>query len=641
LDENTIQFVNREARGGIYADAQIGDYAVQYMFDDYDLETGMPVPSGGTDISNTSNTNPGAKVLERERRDKKFKLFGSVYAKYDFSDKFSFRTALSGDYQDTRRTRYQGTLSSRNGASATQSDYSNTGSIHLVTDNLFSYNDSFGDHEVSAIAGISAEKTNVNYASLTGTGYDFDFVKTINAASNIAGGTSYEYENTLLSYYARGSYAYRDKYLASASYRLDGSSVFGSDNKYGDFYALSLGWNLAKEDFLSSSPVISNLKLRFSYGTTGNNALDTGSDLIDNYPSVALLSATTAIINGGAATGFNPINIANPNLKWERSNEINPGIDFGFINNRISGSLDLYKRTSDQLLLYNPISGTTGFSNALVNLGEVENKGFEFELRTKNIMKEKFSWTSTVIVSKNENTLTDFGDANGQIQNVDDKRASEWINLVGNPISSFYGWVVDKEIPLEYIKTPFHPVGGQAQDVYVKDLNGDGLIDDDDKTILGNPYPELVWSFTNNFALGNFDLSIMFQGSHGAEVRNMADQYMFNHFNSGQDFNPAITPDQGFIKEKIFTNSIIQDASYVTMRTINLGYNFDEGLLSKTGINRLRVYVTGQNLMYFTADGYTGWNPESISDTSPTTYGYQLGGNPIKQTISLGLNLDF
>ena len=241
-----------------------------------------------------------------------------------------------------------------------------------------------------------------------------------------------------------------------------------------------------------------------------------------------------------------------------------------------------------------------------------------------------------------KNTLVDFADSDGQILSVDSKRAAEWINLEGEPISSFYGWVVDEEISPEHILYPYHPVGAQASGVYVKDLNGDGLIDNDDRTILGNPYPDLLWSVTNDVKIGNFDFSFMFQGSHGAQVRNMADQYLFNHFNSTQQYDPATTPNQGFIREKIFTNSIIQDASYVALRNVNIGYNFPRDFLKRTKVfTRARIYASGQNLMYLTEDDYTGFNPESIRRTSATTYGYQLGGSPIFSTISLGLNLEF
>lgn len=642
LDANTIQFVNRLRDNGKYANAQIGDYAIQRMFDDYDLDAGMPIATGGTDISTTSNTNPAAKVLERDRNDYKFKLFGSFNAKYKITDDLSFRTTLSGDFQNTKRDRWQGVQSNRNGASTTSLDLSTENRVHMVTDNIFSYDKVIDKHEISAIAGFSAEKWDTTFESVSGGGYQSDLLQTISAADpTTVVGTSFKYTERLASYLGRLNYAYDDKYLLSLSMRRDGYSAFGENFKWGNFPAASLGWIVSNEDFLSESNVISNLKLRASYGVSGNPFPDTGSRLIDAFPYLSLLESSTAVVDGTITGGFNPINLGNPDLQWERSIEINPGIDFGLFNNVVTGSLEYYKRSSDQLLIDNPVSVTTGFSSGLVNIGKVENSGFEIELRTRNISKENFRWSTTLLASRNKNELVNFGESNGQIQNVDGKRAAEWINLVGNPISSFYGWVVDRDIPLEYINDPYHPVGGEAKHVYVKDLNGDGLIDDDDKTILGNPYPDIVWSLTNDFKMGSFDLSVMFQGSHGAEIRNMGDQYLFNHFNSSQDFDPAITPDQGFIKEKIFTNDIIQDASYVALRTVNLGYNFDSDLLSKINVKKARLYFTGQNLMYLTADGYTGFNPESVNDTSPTTYGYQRAGSPINQTYTLGLNIEF
>lgn len=629
-DANTIQYVDRN----VYPDVQVGDYALQRHFDNYDL---YGDGSALVDISNTSNTNPAAKVLERDRNDYKFKIAGSVYAQYKITDGLSFRTVLSGDYQNTFRDRWQGVESNRNGASAASYNVSNENRFHVVSENYFTYDKVIGKHDISAIAGLSGEKWEWQGDSSAGTGYTSDLLKTLSAATVLTSIGSFKLEERFQSYFGRVNYAFDNKYLASFSYRRDGSSIFGVDKKFGDFPAASLGWRVSEENFLSNSDVVSDLKLRVSYGYTGNKDIDTGSDVIDLYPSIPLLG--TAVYNSQAA--FVALNIENPTLQWERLEEFNPGVDFGFFNGVVSGSVDYYERKSDKLLLYNPVSSTTGFSSALVNLGQVKNSGWELELRTRNVATEKFRWSTTFLASMNENELTDFADANGQILNVDSKRAAEWINLVGNPISSYYGWVVDGDIPLEYLNNPYHPVGGEAQDVYVKDLNGDGLIDDDDKTILGDPYPELIWSLTNDFKLGNLDFSFLFQGSHGAEIRNMGDQYIFNHFNSAQDFDPAITPDQGFIKEKIFTDDIIQDASYIALRNVNLGYNFTKDITDKLGLSSFRLYVTGQNLMYLTADDYTGFNPESINDTSPTTYGYQRAGSPVFRTISIGTNIEF
>jgi TonB-linked SusC/RagA family outer membrane protein len=635
-DENTIRFVDR----GTYPNVQVGDYATQRHFDNYDL-----YGDGSTlvDISNTSNTNPAAKVLERQRNEYKLKLRASLYGKYDFNDNLSFKSTIGGDYQNTVRERNQGPLASRNGESAVQFDEEVLNVSRLVSDNFLSYNKGFGDHDVSAVLGASSELQKGEYKATRLTGYNSELEGTLGGTTTVGAGNQFEYKQALFSYFLRVNYAYDDKYLASISLRRDGSSVFGEDNKYGTFPAASLGWNISKEDFLSESEVVNNLKFRVSYGVTGNNALRIASNsvldnnaLINYYPSLSLASN----FSYAGDSAISAINIANPDLKWERSIEINPGIDFGLFNNRITGSVDVYKRTSDQLLLSNPISNTTGFSEALVNIGKVENRGIELELRTKNVNTQDFKWTSTMLASRNKNELIDFADSNGQILNVDSKRAAEWINQVGQPISSFYGWVVESDIPLEYISNPYHPIGGEAQDVYVKDLNGDGVIDDDDKTKLGDPYPDIVWSFTNDFQFGDVDLSFMFQGSHGAEVRNMGDQYLFNHFNSSQDFISS-TPNQQFIKEKIFTDDIIQDASYVALRTVSIGYNFSDKLLDKTLFSKARVYATGQNLLYVTASDYTGFNPESVDDTSATTYGYQRGGSPIQRTISVGLNLEF
>lgn len=647
-DANTIQYVDRN----VYPDVQIGDYAVQRHFDNYDLNGN----GGEVDISNTSNTNPAAKVQERDRNDNKFKIFGSMFGEYKFTKNLSFKTTFSSSFQDTRRSRWQGVLADRRGASRVTMNDINQKELYLISDNFLTYNNRFGKSDVNAVLGFIGENRNFYFSTITGSGYSSDLVKNISNATLISNADAFDWKKTGMSFVSRVNYAFDDRFLASVSLRRDGSSIFGNDFKFGNFPAASVGWNIANEEFLRSSRVFSKLKLRASYGVTGNDFLNTGSRdpdrstggslstgnvLVDYYPSLALLGATTAVVDGSLVGGFNPANIANADLQWERLVEFNPGIDFGLMNNRITGSFDYYQRTSDQLLLNNPVSVTTGFNSALVNLGKVKNEGLEFELRTRNFTGSKFSWSTTAIATTNKNTLLDFADSDGQITSIDSKRASEWINREGMPISSFYGWVVDKDIPLEFLRNAYHPVGGEAQDVYVKDLNGDGVITDADKTTLGDPYPDFIWSLTNDFKIGNIDFSFMLQGSHGAKVRNMGDQYLFNHFNSRQDFDPEITPNQEFIKQKIFTDDIIQDASYVALRNVNIGYSLPSSLLSKVKINSVRIFVTGQNLFYKTASDYTGFNPESIDRTSPISYGCQRAGSPIFSTKSIGLNVNF
>jgi len=653
--EQTLQMVDSEA-----FPLQVGDYARQNHFTIFDFNNDGVYDEVLENLGNSTNQNPYARVNERSRMDKKFKMFGSVNGKYKIAKGLNFTTTLSGSLQDTKRTDYLGTLAREQPTDAYMVE-TNQKEQYYIFDNFINYNTSFGKHELGVTLGNSIETRDYFFSTIKGIGYENDIVQQISGATNIVASETFgmEWQKRGISYISRLTYAYDNKYLASFSFRRDGSSIFGSDFKYGNFAAASVGWNIAKENFLKDSNIISTLKLRGSYGVTGNDRLNTGSVnpdaqgsssvlssdnvLQDYYPHLSLLDLTSYVSDGTLTTGYSPLNIANPDLKWERLVEINPGIDFGFLNNKITGSVDWYQRTSDQLLLNNPVSVTTGFNSALVNLGEVKNQGFEFEIRTRNINKKNFSWQSTVIATTNENTLVDFADSNGQITSIDSSRPAEWINQEGQPISSFYGYVVESEVPIEYRDRPYRHVGAEFGMVQVKDLNGDGVLDDEDKTILGNPYPELIWSFTNDFKIGNFDFSFMFQGSHGAEVRNIGDHYLFSHNNNRtlNDEAAAAGYDTEFLVDKYFTNSIIQDASYIALRNVNIGYSFPEDVLKDLGFTKLRVYASGQNLMYKTADDYTGWNPEALDKTSPTQYGYQRGGSPVYRTISFGLDVDF
>ncbi|MGJ8548956.1 SusC/RagA family TonB-linked outer membrane protein [Winogradskyella wichelsiae] len=652
----TLQHVNLDD----FSSLGVGDYVRQNHFTIFDLDGDGQINDILENIGNSTNQNPYARVVERNRADDKFKMFGSVNAKYKVIDGLNFTTTLSGSIQDTKRIDYLGTLAREQASDAYMIETSQKEQYYIF-DNFLNYNKTFGKHELGLTLGNSIETRDYFFSTVKGIGYENDIVQQIAGATNIVASETFgmEWQKRGISYISRLTYAYDDKYLLSLSMRRDGSSIFGKDNKFGNFPAASLGWNVAKEKFLEDSNIISSLKFRVSYGVTGNDFLNTGSAnvdaqgssstlssdnvLIDYYPHASLLELTPYVMDGAITTGYSPLNIANPEIKWERLVEVNPGLDFGFLNNKITGSIDWYQRTSDQLLLNNPVSVTTGNNFALVNLGEVKNEGFEFELRTRNINKRKFSWQSTIIATTNKNTLVDFADSNGQVTSIDPSRPAEWINQEGQPISSFYGYVVDSEVPIEYRDRPYRHVGGDFGLVKVKDLNGDGVLDDDDKTILGNPYPELIWSFTNDFAIGNLDFSFMFQGSHGAEVRNIGDHYLFSHNNNRSLNDAAVAADYGteFLVDKYFTSSMIQDASYIALRNVNIGYSFPEELLTDLRLSKLRVYASGQNLLYKTADGYTGWNPEALDKTSPTQYGYQRGGSPIYRTISFGLDVDF
>ncbi|SDR82652.1 TonB-linked outer membrane protein, SusC/RagA family [Maribacter dokdonensis] len=645
--EESLQFIDRD----VYPNVGVGDYFYENHLVNLDLDN-----DGNTERPRTSgDSNPFAQYVEREHYEFNTKLFGSTYLSYELLDGLTAKTSLGVTLEHRKRTRYDGTLHHASGNSRAAYYLANRSRTRLINDNTLNYSTNFGgDHDLNLLAGMTIQQRKSEESIMTGGGFSNDLLKNFQGATLIDNPTEINTELKKVGYFARVNYAYKDKYLVNASFRRDGSSVFGVDSKYGNFPAVSLGWNVAKENFLLNSDIINNLKFRASYGLTGAENFNVGDDNVNLYPYLALLQNSNAITDGSITPGVSPRNIANALLQWEASEEMTFGVDFGFLNNRISGSVDYYKRTSDELLLENPVSYITGFTSGIVNLGEVENKGVEVEIRTKNIVGEKFRWNSTLIASTNQNELLSFGDSNNALIEDDYGRNSQWINRIGEPISSFWGYVVDTDLyddtqfRTTYVDNPWNRINGQADDTIVKDLNGDGIITEEDKTILGDPYPDLVYSFTNEFQMGNFDFSFMVQGSLGAQVNNIGDQYFYNWFGNrtrsggeAQAVADGLVPHTSFIQEKVLTSEVIANADYFSLRNINLGYNFPDDVTSKIGIGGLRVYATAQNLVYITADDYHGFNPEHVDGSNPRAYGSQRAGTPIFRTLTLGLNIDF
>ena len=644
--EESLQFINRDN----YPNVGVGDY----FYENHLIEIDFDNDGSDTRPRTSGDSNPYAQYVEREHYEYNTKLFGSTYVSYEILDGLVAKSSLGITLEQRKRTRWDGTKHHASGASRAQYNLQNRYRTRLVSDNTLSYNKIFGDnHEVNLLAGMSVQQRKSENSDVTGNGYTNDLLKNLQGATAIS---EYEEINTELKkigYFARINYAFDDKYLLSASFRRDGSSVFGLDTKWGNFPAASIGWNAHNEEFLSNSDFVNRLKLRVSYGLTGAENFNVGNDIVNAWPYLALLQNSNAITNGGITPGVSPLNIANALLQWEASEEFNPGIDFGFFNSRISGSVDYYQRTSDKLLLENPVSYITGFTSGIVNLGEVQNRGWELELRTKNISNEKFSWNSTLIASTNQNELLSFGESNNALIEDTYGRNSQWINRIGEPISSFWGYVVDPSYDdtffrTTYVSTPWNRINGQADDTIVLDLNGDGIITEEDKTILGDPYPDVLYSFTNDFKFGDFDLSVMVQGSLGAQVNNIGDQYFYNWFGNrtrsggeAQAVADGLVPHESFIQEKVLTSEVIASADYFSLRNVTLGYNMPDDVTSKLGVSGLRIYASAQNMIYITADDYHGFNPEHIDGSNPRAYGSQRAGTPIYKTVSVGLNLDF
>ncbi|QXP57993.1 TonB-dependent receptor [Cellulophaga sp. HaHa_2_95] len=645
--DESLQFIDRS----IYPDVGVGDYFYENHLVNLDVNG-----DGNANRPRTSgDSNPYAQYVEREHFEYNTKLFGSTYLSYELADGLTAKTSLGVTLEQRKRTRYDGTLHHASGNARAAYYLANRFRTRIISDNTLNYSKTFNDdHDLNVLVGATIQKRKSEESITTGSGFSNDLLKNFQGATLVDLPTETNTELKKLGYFARVNYSYAGKYLVNASIRRDGSSVFGIASKWGNFPAVSLGWNVAKENFLLDSEAITTLKFRASYGLTGAENFNVGDDVVNAWPYLALLQNSNSISDGSIAAGVSPLNIANALLQWEASKELTLGLDYGFFKNRISGSLDYYQRTSDELLLNNPVSYITGFNSGIVNLGEVQNKGFELELRTKNITGEKFSWNSTIIASTNANELLSFGDSNNALIEDSYGRNSQWINRIGEPISSFWGYVVDEEAFDEtsfrttYVDNPWNRINGQSDDTIVKDLNGDGLITEEDKTILGSPYPDLVYSFTNEFKLGDFDFSFMVQGSLGAQVNNIGDQYFYNWFGnrtrSGGELEAVadgLVSDVSFIQEKVLTSEVIASADYFSLRNVNLGYNFPNDITDQIGLEGLRIYATAQNLIYVTADDYHGFNPEHIDGSDPRAYGSQRAGTPIFKTVTFGVNIDF
>lgn len=645
--EETLQFIDRS----VYPDVGVGDYFWENHLENRDYDN-----DGNTERPRTSgDSNPYQQYVERQHYEDNTKLFGSTYLSYKLADGLTVKSSVGVTLEQRVRDRYDGVNHHASGASRSNFYYQTRNRTRIINDNTINYNTDFGDHSLSLLGGLTVQQRTTEITEVQINGFSDDRLRNINGG-NPDNLTSIQNngERKKIGMFARVNYAYKDKYLLNASIRRDGSSVFGNNTKWGNFPAVSVGWNVAKEDFLASSDAISNFKLRASYGLTGaeNFNLDTIEETI--WPYLSLLQNTNAVVDGSLVSGSSPLNIANADLGWEASQELTVGLDYGFWNNRISGSIDYYQRNSDDLLLENPVSYLTGFNGGIVNLGEVQNRGLEFELRTRNIVKENFRWSSTLIASTNQNELLSFGDSNNALIEDTYGRNSQWINRIGEPISSFWGYVVDTEayddtaFRVAYVDNPWNRINGQADDTIVVDLNGDGIITEDDKTILGDPYPDLIYSFTNEFQIGNFDLSFMVQGSLGAQVNNIGDQYFYNWFGNrtrsggeAQAVADGLVPHASFIQEKVLTSEVIASADYFSLRNVNIGYNFDKDVVSPIGLSGVRLYATAQNLLYITAPDYHGFNPEHDDNGDVRAYGSQRAGTPIFRTVTLGLNIDF
>lgn len=600
-------------------------------------------------------TNPIANITEYNSKYLSTNLLGNAYAEYGFLKNFKYRVSGNINFNGNRRNMYRTSKMPLNQilppSTATGTAFSDQDLSWLVNQTL-NFNRTFNDdHSLDLLIGMESTKYQYQSSSASGSSYANDVVETLNgsASGSTTTATSSIVENTSLSYFARANYSYKSKYLFNVSVRRDGSSIFGADNRWGTFPAASVGWRFNEEEFLKDFTALSEAKLRVSYGLSGNNAFT------NNYPSLATLKSDNYSFNNILVNGLAPGTLGNRNLSWERNQQLDAGIDIGLFNNRIYLIVDYYNRITKDLLLSVNVPTITGFSTAVKNIGKMENKGWEFALTTRNLTGA-LSWNTSMNISFNRNKVLALGPTGDPIRSNSGVNETN-ITMIGQPIGSFYGY---KQIGIfkdqaDLNSYPHDPTS-RPGDMKFEDVNGDGKITADDRTIIGNNQPDFIYGFTNTFSYKGFDLNIALQGSYGGEILNLSRRFFENlegnanqmttvltRWRSESDTGDGVTP-RANARTSGNNNAIstrwVEDGSYLRLQNVSLGYRLPASWLSKAKIQQVRIYVAAQNLATWTK--YLNYNPEvSNYESNPLTGGVDYGVYPLAKTFTFGINLGF
>lgn len=584
----------------------------------------------------TTYYNPLANFVYGTYNSITFRNIGSLYGQLKLAEGLTFRSEFGFDVMTQNDDQYFG---SKTQSAATngfgQSDWLRV--VNHNANNFFTYTKAFGSVAVDATLGMSFQKASSDQTQVRGQEFPADDFKKLNDAGEITGGFSFATQYSFLSYFSRVNLKVSDKYLFTASARVDGSSRFGADNRYGFFPAASAGWVLSSEGFLSDSDVISFLKLRASIGRVGNAEI----------PEFQALGLWGAGKYGGSST-INAVQLANPELSWEKATQTDVGLEFGFFNNRVSGELDYYVKNTTDLLYNTPVPGTSGFMNQVRNVGSMENRGYEVVINSVNMMSKNFKWTSAFNFSQNQNKVTALMEGVTQLP-VNDGR---YVNslLVGQPMGVFYG--------PKYAGAD--PNNGDAL-YYLENGETTNNYNDAANFILGSPNPKFLVGFNNTFTLGPVDFSVLLQGVSGNSIMNGGGGFM----SANGDWLDNQTRDQltswkqpgdvtmvpqarfnlfGVIPNGVAASSrYVHDGSYLRVKTVSLGYNLPTTLLARVKMTSARLYVTGQNLFTFT--DYPGWDPEVNADyrsqTSNSNQGNDFYSAPQIKSVIFGLNIGF
>ena len=560
----------------------------------------------------------------------------------------SFEVRGSLFKNDLLRDIYYNSLTTFNGyqvggLAGKNSNNSNSGLVEAFAN----YNKKLGKNQFSAVGGYSYQTTEFRTINAGSSKFANDILKNENLS---AGGTTYpvqtnRVEDLLTSYYVRLNNIYNDKYIVTFTGRYDGSSKFVSPNQWSFFPSGAFSWRVSQENFLKSSKTISDLKLRLSYGLSGNQAvssLQTKSTLgFNQYPYGGILQ-----------TGVFPNVLGNSSLTWETTKQFNLGLDFGFWNQKLTGSINYYVKNTDDLLQFLPLPSNSGYSNQLSNIGSISNKGVELELRATVVSSKDFKWDINGNIGGNRQKMTDLG--RGGLDtllvgfNVVGGSAAAISLIKDQPVGLFYGFVRDG-LFRDAAQLAAGPAiaGSKVGTMRFKDLNNDGLIDDKDRRVIGDPNPDFTYGITNNFSYKGFELNILVQGAVGGEMWNLGDYIssrLGNRPKAATDYwtstniNAKYPAPGQTVGDNNHSDLTVENASYLRLKSLNLGYNFSTKSLKI--VRSIRIYASATNLLTITK--YTGFDPEVNSFAQSNLFrNIDILSIPLYKTYTVGINVGF
>jgi TonB-linked SusC/RagA family outer membrane protein len=559
------------------------------------------------------------------------RITGKVFGEYKILPNLKFNSDFGYDMSYTTEDQFRGSLTpfqSTNGEAYAQTSTTES----YVFTNYLTWNQSLGSNNLlTMVAGMEFNDTDRQVNSVTGTEFPSDDFQTINSAAEITAGEGFITAFNFLSYFARATVLLNEKYVFKASIRRDGSSRFGSNNRFGTFPAVSAGWIISEEDFFGSGNILSFLKVRASYGQLGNSE-------IGNFPSLFLFGG----VSYNQRPGLAPTQPGNNDLTWEKSTQTDIGIEFGLLNNRISGEVDYYLKNTDGLLFNVPLPGSSGATSINQNIGLLESSGVEVVLNTENVVGRDFNWTTSFNIAFNENQLQTLPNDNADII------LGRNINRVGESVLSFYmpeyaGVDPDNGDALYYINSED---GGRETTNDVGDAN---------RIVAGQPNPEWIAGLTNTLNYKGLSLDFTFVGEWGASIYNGGGRFQ----SANGNFEDNQTIDQlnrwqqpGDITDvpqaRLFgfngyahSTRWLEDASFIRLRSLTLGYNLPKTTLDRLGMSMVKFYVSGTNLLTFT--DFSGYDPEARADSFANGFsgGEAFYSAPLAKTVVFGLNVNF